>query len=105
MTEYGLAGQPKPEGPEIIEDLGYNITFAGTDETYVFTERWDSLHRFTKLGAWCIKIFDNDNGLVEAWLNDEAAEQVIEHTGTEVRYRDKITQEEYNAYLRSKGLE
>ena len=100
--EYGLAGQPKPE-IEIIEDIGYNITFAETGETYTFMHRWDSLHYFSALGAYCLKIFDNDDGLVEAWVNEEAAQGVVEFTGTKVNERDTITREEYEAFRKSQG--
>ena len=100
--KYNLPGEPTPE-INIVEDIGYNIAFGNTGEEYVFTERWDSLHYFKSLGAYCLKIFDNDDGLVEAWIKEDAAQAVIEHTGTEVREMENITQAEYEAWQKSKG--
>ena len=97
---YGLAGQPKPE-----EDNGYNITFAETDETYTYMDRWDRLCVWKDIGAFCLKIFDNDRGLVEAWIDEEAAQDIIEYTGTEPHYRTFMSPQEQAAFRKSQGGE
>lgn len=96
--EYGLPKKPKPE-----EDEGYSITFAGTGETYVFTDRWDRAVAFRDLGAFCLKIFDNDNGLVEAWIQEEEFNKVVEFTGTEPHEKTKMTPQEQEAFRKSRG--
>ena len=96
--EYGLAGQPKPE-----EDTLYPITFAETGETYHFSDRWDRAVRWQNMGAFCLKIFDNDDGLVEAWIDEEAFDEVVEHTGTEPHDRTTMTPQEQAAFRKSQG--
>lgn len=94
--EYGLPNKPKEP-----EDNGYNITFAQTDETYTYMDRWDRLCVWKDIGAFCLKIFDNESGLVEAWIDEDAAQQIIDYTGTEPHYRENMTPKEQEAFRRS----
>lgn len=98
--EYGL-----PKKPKKAEDTFYSIRFAGTDETYNFSDRWDRICAWQDMGAFCLKIFDNEQGLVEAWIDEEAVQAIIDHTGTEPHYRTTMTPQEEEAFNKSKGRE
>ena len=90
----------QPPEPEQVPDTVYPINFNG-EKQYYFTERWDRLVTFRELGAWCLKIFDDEDGLVEGWIEQSEAQRVIEHTGTEPHIKEKMTESEYKAYKQS----
>jgi hypothetical protein len=99
MTEYGLAGQPKPE-----EDTFYPVVFGDTGETYNFSDRWDRVCVWREVGAFCLKVIGDEGELVEAWLPEEEAMRLIEHTGTEPHYRENMTPSEKEGFRRSKEV-
>lgn len=100
-------GAPEPLEPEIEirEDTPFPIQFNDEGRTYYFMERWDRAVRFRKIGAYCLKIFDNEDGLVEGWTNEDDFNRVLDYTGADPHDRETMTEAEYEGFKKSKENE
>ena len=87
---------------EVRPDEFFPIGFEGTEEGVMVSAKYDRMDYFPALGAWILKCYDDDTGLMSLYIEEETARRVVDHTDIPVVQRDWMYQSEHNAYMISR---
>ena len=86
------------EMEEVRPDEFYPLTI-NDGETYIVNAKYDRIDYIPRLGAWMLKIYDDEVGLITMHLGETEAMKVADVTELPVVPRDWIYESEYDGWI------
>ena len=84
---------------EVRPDVFFPIGFEGAEEGVMVNAKYDRVDFFAGIGAYVLKILDDDNGLMSVYVSEETAQRVVAHTEIPVVERAFMYESEHEGYL------
>jgi len=69
------------------------------EETYMVNAKYDRLDHFPEIGAWILKIYDDERGLLSAWVEEAEAQKIIKGTDLSVVTREFMYESEHRGWI------
>ena len=86
---------------DIRKDTFYQIPITDGDEEHEFmvSAKYDSIHVYKPLGIWILKMLDDEQGLVQAVMDETQARKLAEFALLPIVERPFLYESEHNMYL------
>lgn len=84
----------------IQPDEFFPIHVEGREDPFLVNAKYDRVDHWKPVGQWVLKIFDDEDGFVTLFVDEETAQTVIEHAELPVVVRETIFESELEAYCR-----
>ncbi len=75
------------------------INVEGSNQFFTVNAKYDRMDYFPRIGAWILKVYDDEHGLVSCHLDEATAKAVVDFTEIPVVERPFMYQSEHEAYL------
>jgi hypothetical protein len=75
------------------------INVEGSSQFFTVNAKYDRMDYFPRIGAWILKVFDDEHGLVSCYLDEKTARKVVAHTELPIVERDFMFVSEHEGYL------
>ena len=75
-------------------------------EEYILSPKYDRIDHWEALGAWALKIVDDEQGFVSYYMDEHNARKVAETAGLGINQRETMLESEHAVWVRfqSKNL-
>jgi len=80
-------------------DTFKQLNVEGSEQPLIVNAKYDRMDHFPAFGAWILKVYDDEVGLVSCHLDEATARQVVEFTEIPIVERDFMYESEHEAHL------
>jgi len=82
-------------------DQFYYLNPENGGEPFMVNAKYDSMHHFSWLGHWVLKVYDDEVGLMGLHIDEPTAKRIVAYAELPIVEREFIYQSEYEAYLQA----
>lgn len=75
------------------------INVEGSNQFFDVNAKYDRMDYFPKIGAWILKVFDDEHGLISCHITETMARQVVAFTEIPIVERSFMYVSEHEGYL------
>lgn len=87
----------------VVPDVFSILNLEGMDRQYHVNAKYDRLDVFPWLSHWVVKVYDDNEGLVNISVEEATAHKIIYMTGLPLVVRDSMFNSEHEAYIQAQA--
>jgi hypothetical protein len=86
---------------DIRKDKFYEVPITDSDneETLILNAKYDRVDHYAPLGIWILKCLDDEQGLVQVFMDEKQARKLAEFAMLPIVERDFLFESEHEQYL------
>ena len=80
-------------------DTFKQLNIEGSEQPLIVNAKYDRMDHFPAFGAWILKVYDDEVGLIGFHIDEATARQVVAFTEIPIVERDFMYESEHEAHL------